>query len=138
MLANPVSLGQVYAARTHARPAKQRHSAMRPVGQQGTTLELTGCESWLLVTSIPAIISPALFDQVQAKLAENRRLARRHNTTQEYLLRALVSCGVCGYACTGRHEQPRYAYYLCAGKRPGRPEHPDGRCPARSCPGPSA
>jgi hypothetical protein len=45
-----------------------------------------------------------------ALLAENRGLARRHNTTGDYLLRALVSCGVCGYACTGRQEPPRYAY----------------------------
>jgi site-specific DNA recombinase len=49
-------------------------------------------------------------------------------------LRALVSCGVCGYACKGRPEPPRYAYYICAGKVPGRLEHPDGRCPARYIP----
>ena len=134
MLSNPVYLGSVYANRTHARPAQRRHSAMQPVGQQGTTLELTARETWLLVTTIPPIVSQELFEAVQAKLAENRRLARRHNTRQEYLLRALVSCGVCGYACKGRHEKPRYAYYLCAGKVPGRPEHPAGRCPARYIP----
>jgi site-specific DNA recombinase len=134
MLSNPVYVGQVYANRTHARPAHQRQSALRPVGQQGTTLELTAPATWLLVTTIPPLVSQDLFDQVQVKLAENRHLARRHNTTQDYLLRALVSCGVCGYACTGRHEPPRSAYYLCAGKVPGRPEHPDGRCPARYIP----
>lgn len=134
MLHNPVYLGQVYANRTRARPARQRHSPLQPVGQQGTTLELTAHETWLLVTTIPSLVTQDLFDQVQAKLAENRRLARRHNTTEDYLLRALVSCGVCGYACKGRHEPPRYAYYLCAGKTPGRPEHPEGRCPARYIP----
>jgi site-specific DNA recombinase len=41
MLSNPVYLGQVYANRTHARPARQRHSALQSVGRQGTTLELT-------------------------------------------------------------------------------------------------
>lgn len=134
MLRNPVYLGQVYANRTHARPAHQRHSPMQPIGQQGTTLELTAHETWLLVTTIPPLVSQDLFDQVQVKLAENRRLARRHTTTGDYLLRALVSCGVCGYACKGRQEPPRYAYYLCAGKVPGRPEHPEGRCPARYIP----
>jgi len=135
MLSNPVYRGHVYAARTRARPARQRQSALRPVGQQGTTLELTARETWLLVTTIPPMVSPEVFDAVQAKLAENRRLARRHNTRQEELLRALVSGGVCGYACTGgRHEKPRYASYWCAGKGPGRPEHPDGRCRARSIP----
>jgi len=134
MLRNPVYLGQVYANRTHARPAHQRHSPMQPIGQQGTTLELTAPESWLLVTTIPPLVSQEVFEQVQVKLAENRRLARRHNMTGDYLLRALVSCGVCGYACKGRQEPPRYAYYLCAGKVPGRPAHPDGRCPARYIP----
>jgi site-specific DNA recombinase len=109
MLSNPVYLGQVYANRTRARPARQRHSAMQPVGQQGTTLELTARATWVLVTTIPPIVSQELFDQTQVKLAENQQLARRHNTTGEYLLRALVSCGVCGYACTGRQEKPRYA-----------------------------
>jgi site-specific DNA recombinase len=107
---------------------------MQPIGQQGTTLELTPRATWWLVTTIPPLVSQELFDQVQVKLAENQRLARRHNTTGEYLLRALVSCGVCRYACRGRQEPPRYAYYLCAGKSLGRPEHPDGRCPARSIP----
>jgi site-specific DNA recombinase len=134
MLSNPVYLGQVYANRTRARPAHQRHSALQLVGQQGTTLELTAPETWLLVTTIPPLVSQEVFDQVQVKLAENRRVARRHNTTGDYLLRALVSCGVCGYACKGRQEPPRYAYYLCAGKVPGRPEHPQGRCPARYIP----
>jgi site-specific DNA recombinase len=134
MLSNPVYLGQVYANRTHARPAHQRHSALQPIGQQGTTLELTAREVWLLVTTIPALVSQDLFDQVQGKLAEGRRLARRHNTTGDYLLRALVSCGVCGSTCTGRQQKPRYAYYLCAGKTAGRPEHPEGRCPARYIP----
>lgn len=95
--------------RTHARPARRRHSAMHPVGRQGTTLDLTAREVWLFVTTIPPLIAPQVFDQAQAKLAENQRLARRHNTTGEYLLRALVSCGVCGYACKGRQEKPRYA-----------------------------
>ena len=134
MLSNPVYLGQVYANRTHARPARQRHSPMHPIGQQGTTLELTARETWVAVATIPPLVSQDLFDQVQVKLVENQRLARRHNTTGDYLLRALVSCGICGYACKGRHQSPRYAYYLCAGKTLGRPEHPDGRCPARYIP----
>ena len=134
MLSNPVYRGQVYAYSTTARPARKRHSPLQPVGRQGTTLELTAPETWLLVATIPPIISQELFDQAQAKLAENQQRARRHLISGEYLLRALVSCGVCGYACKGRPEPPRYVYYICAGKMSGRPEHPDGRCPARYIP----
>jgi site-specific DNA recombinase len=134
MLRNPVYLGQVYAYRTYSRPARQRHSPLQPLGRQGTTLELAARETWVLVATIPPLISQELFDQAQAKLAENQQRARRHLLTGEYLLRALVSCGVCGYTCKGCQKPPRYAYYLCAGKVPGRPEHPEGRCPARYIP----
>jgi site-specific DNA recombinase len=137
MLRNPVYLGQVYAYRTYSRPARQRHSPLQPIGRQGTTLELAARETWVLVATIPPLISQELFDQAQAKLAQNREQARRHLITGEYLLRALVSCGVCGYTCKGCQKPPRYTYYMCAGKVPGRPEHPEGRCPARYIPAPA-
>jgi site-specific DNA recombinase len=64
------------------------------------------------------VVSRAHFDEVQAKLATNRPFARRNNTTHQYLLRALVSCGCCGLACTARATGGRNFYYLCGGKRP--------------------
>jgi site-specific DNA recombinase len=131
LLINPVYLGQVYSGRTRGRPAQGRRSALEPLGRQGLTLEMTPPARWTLVATIPPIISQEQFDQVQVKLTESRQRARRNNKTQEYLLRALVSCGVCGYACTGRREPPSYAYYLCAGKHPGAAA---ARCPARFIP----
>jgi site-specific DNA recombinase len=110
MLRNPVYLGQVYAYRTYSRPARQRPSPLPPIGRQGTTLELAARETWVLVATIPPLVSQELFDQAQAKLAENQQRARRHLLTGEYLLRALVSCGVCGYTCKGCQKPPRYAY----------------------------
>ena len=115
MLRNPVYLGQVYAYRTYSRPARQRHSPLQPIGRQGTTLELAARDTWVLVATIPPLISQELFDQAQAKLVENQQRARRRLLTGEYLLRALVSCGVCGYTCKGCQKPPRYAYYMCAG-----------------------
>lgn len=140
LLSNPVYRGQVYAGRTRTYPAGRHRSALQPVGERSARLELADRHEWMLVTTIPAIVSPDVFDRVQVKLAENRRLARRHTTTGQYLLRALVSCGVCGYACTGRQEKPRYAYYLCAGKAaagsggPHLPKSLGGHCPARYIP----
>ncbi len=131
LLINPVYVGHIYVGRTRGRPAQSRRSALEPLGAQGTTLELVPPTQWTLVATIPAIVSQEEFDQVQGKLKENRARARRNNKTQDYLLRAMVSCGVCGYACTGRNHAPAYAYYLCAGKRPGQPA---GRCPARFIP----
>ena len=132
------AIRSIWGRSTPTEPTPARHaSAIRLcslVGRQGTTLELAARETWVLVATIPPLISQELFDQAQAKLAQNQQRARRHLLTGEYLLRALVSCGVCGYACKGRQKPPRYAYYLCAGKVPGRPEHPEGRCPARYIP----
>jgi len=54
------------------------------------------------------------FAQAQARLALNRRMASRHNTQQEYLLRALISCGACRRSCSGRSAKGRpYRYYVC-------------------------
>jgi hypothetical protein len=52
---------------------------------------------------------------VQTKLAQNKQFARRHNTAHAYLLRALVSCGVCGLACFGRGMPTGYRYYSLYG-----------------------
>jgi site-specific DNA recombinase len=54
------------------------------------------------------------FDQVQAKLIWNQRHATRNNKKHDYLLRALVSCGLCQHACQGQTRR-RYQYYRCTG-----------------------
>src|SRR5260370_36459537 len=72
--------------------------------------------TWIAVATIPALVSEEQFDQVQAKLAENQQTAARHTTVNTYLLRALVSCGQCHLACTGRSLRPDYPYYVCTGQ----------------------
>jgi site-specific DNA recombinase len=71
---------------------------------------------------------------VQAKLATNRSFARRNNTAHQYLLRALVSCGHCGLACTARATNGRNFYYLCNGKGHSTFSHRATCCPARHAP----
>ena len=137
LLSNPAYVGHVYAGRHATRPARQRHSPLHPPGVHGVSSVRRPPEQWILVATIPAVVSPEVFAQVQAKLAHNQGFARRHNTAHHYLLRALVSCGRCGLACTGRTVHPgpgQRSYYLCAGKAQpissGRPH----RCPARFIP----
>jgi len=95
---------------------------------------LTNQEEWTPVTQVPAIVSQEQFDLVQAKLAHNQQFARRNNTTHDYLLRALVSCGVCHLACTGRSDRGRYAYYTCRGKSSAVISSRDEKCPSRFIP----
>ena len=78
------------------------------MGVTATPRRLRPREDWMRVASIPALVTQEQFDHVQAKLAQNRQFAGRNNTAQSYLLRGLVSCGVCGLACFGRCLQSQY------------------------------
>ena len=83
---------------------------------------------------IPALVSQEIFGRVQRKLATNRRFARRNNTAHPYLLRALVSCGVCGLACLGRSTIKGHRYYSCTGKLQALTSHREQKCPSRLSP----
>src|SRR3954449_8042446 len=133
ILRNPTYTGQVYAQRTQYRPPTHRRSATHPIGRPHGTTVPQPADTWLLVGQVPAVVSQAQFDEVQAKLATNRSFARRNNTAHRYLLRALVSCGCCGLACTGR-VNGRYGYYSCRGKQPSTYSRHATCCPARHTP----
>jgi site-specific DNA recombinase len=63
---------------------------------------------------IPPVVDAGLFERVRRRLAANQQGARR-STAHPYLLRGLVSCGLCRLARTGRARragEPRYTYYL--------------------------
>ena len=134
ILTNPAYTGQVYAGRTRSRPARVRRSATHRIGHPHEGHAPTPREDWIPVASIPAIVTPAQFDVVQAKLALNQSFARRNNKTHTYLLRALVSCGVCQSSCIARTVHARYDYYTCRAK--GNPIQTcrDEKCPARYVP----
>ena len=134
MLRNPTYTGQVYAQRTRYRAPTHRRSATHPIGRPHGTAVPQPADSWLLVGQVPAVVSQAHFDEVQAKLATNRSFARRNNTAHQYLLRALVSCGCCGLACVARAVNGRNFYYVCNGKRHRSVSHHATCCPARYAP----
>ena len=114
ILTNPVYTGEVFAGRIQTAPRR-----------------LQAREEWIPVASIPTIVSQESFDRVQAKLAQNRQFARRNNTAHPYLLRALVSCGVCGLSCLGRCLPAGHRYYCCRGKLSPVNSHRDTPCPSR-------
>ncbi|MCL5996245.1 MAG: recombinase family protein [Chloroflexi bacterium] len=134
MLTNPAYKGQVVAGRTRSRPARMRRSATHPIGHPREGREAVPSQEWIGVASLPGIVSPELFDRVQVKLSHNQQYARRHNTAHDYLLRAMVSCGVCQSACIARTIHPGYDYYICRSK--GNPIQAcrDEKCTARYIP----
>jgi site-specific DNA recombinase len=134
ILTNPAYTGQVYVGRTRIAKPRIRRSALKPVGNQGITHASAPKEEWIPVASIPAVITRQLFERVQTKLSHNQQVASRNNTAHPYLLRSLVSCGVCNLSCMGRTVPPGYDYYICRGKIniPASPSHE--HCPARFIP----
>jgi site-specific DNA recombinase len=134
ILRNPTYTGQVFAQRTQYRPPTHRRSATHPIGRPHGTAVPQPAETWLLVGQVPAVVSQAHFDEVQAKLATNRSFAQRNNTAHQYLLRALVSCGHCGLACMARAVNRRNFYYVCNGKGHSTLSHRATCCPARHIP----
>ena len=113
MLTNPAYTGEVFAWRMRSRPARGRLSPMRPVGYTGRSSEIRPPEEWIPVAEIPALVDAECFERIQQKLERNRKLAKRNNKKNTYLLRALVSCGVCGMARRSRCLHKKYHYYVC-------------------------
>jgi site-specific DNA recombinase len=83
---------------------------------------------------VPAIVSQETFDLAQARLDQNKQLARRNNTAHDYLLRGLVSCGACKLACMGRSLHSGYEYYVCRGRSDALRAAIGERCTARYAP----
>jgi site-specific DNA recombinase len=134
LLTNPVYSGQVYSGRKRMRPARRRRSATHPIGQLAQGWDPIAPEAWQLVATIPAIVSPEHFALVQAKLALNQQWASRNNKTHAYLLRALVSCGVCQACCIARTTNGGLRYYVCRTKTVPRYGQPEQSCRTRYIP----
>jgi site-specific DNA recombinase len=133
MLGNPVYRGDVYAGKGRARPVGPRRSALAPVGRRPAGLSPTPPEEWILVGHVPAIVSAEQFAQVQDKLRTNQQRARRNNRVHPYLVRGLISCGVCRLACSGQTRRG-YSYYRCTGRGHPVVSCREERCHARLIP----
>ena len=131
ILRNPAYAGRALCNRTQVVPARNRKSAMLPVGP-GQSHAPRPEEDWIAVP-VPPVVSEEVFAQVQAKLDTNQQTALR-NTRHEYLLRALVSCGKCGLSCLVRQTPASYRYYLCRGRTDGLRAAHGQRCTARYIP----
>jgi len=83
--------------------------------------------------AVPAIVDVDTWEQAQQTLQRNMLVATR-NAKRRYLLRGLITCGVCGLRLCGtqtrRTEGKDDAYYICGGKIPSRGRI-QGRCPSK-------
>jgi len=132
VLTNPTYVGQVFANRTRSRALTTRRSALAPVGRHSSGKSRREPGEWIAVAPVPALVSPAQFEQAAERLVYNRQMARRNNRAHDYLLRGLVSCGHCRYGCVGRCQKGHYDYYVC--RTTARLRATGVRCPARFIP----
>ena len=125
MLTNEDYIGTTYYNRTRQYTKQKDHPFEN---NRIAKRELRPREEWVPI-DIPAIIDKETFDRVQEQLKKNKRFSPRNlKRKDEFLLRCLVRCGVCGLALVGQ-SNGRYTYYKCPGKVPlnvGRAE----RCPS--------
>lgn len=132
ILRNPAYTGTAYSGRTRPMAARQRKSALLPVGP-GYSQRPTPPDDWIAIP-VPAIITQETFDLAQVRLDQNKQFARRNNVTHDYLLRGLVSCAQCHLACTGIVAHPGYPYYVCRGSTEALRKAKGERCRARHTP----
>jgi site-specific DNA recombinase len=132
ILKNPAYTGTAAANRTQQVPARQRKSALSPVGS-GSSRTPRPPDDWIPIP-VPALVTQEVFDRVQEKLAHNQQGARRNNTHYEYLLRSLVSCQACQLSTTARTTPQGYDYYVCRGRTDALRAAQGQRCRARYVP----
>jgi site-specific DNA recombinase len=130
LLTNPAYTGQVFAGRVRSVATQQRRSPLQVCGHERHTEKSVPRSEWIAVATIPALIGQETFDLAQGKLAQNRQRSKRNNTAHEYLLRSLVSCGVCRLACRGRQVPSGHSYYLSCGKTQVFAQGRAEKCPA--------
>jgi site-specific DNA recombinase len=117
MLKNPAYKGEAAFGKTRWLPVGPRLRAPRgrPVqSRRGYAGNDAPKAEWITIP-VPALVDPALFDAVQEQLEENKRRARISEKGSRYFLQGLLVCAKCGYAYCGRTNDPRNAYYRCAG-----------------------
>jgi site-specific DNA recombinase len=79
LLRSPPSTGVASSGRTRPAPARQRTSALQPVGS-GQSQQPAPAEEWMAVP-VPALLSEETCEAAQHRLDRNVPMARRHNTT---------------------------------------------------------
>src|SRR5437773_2708759 len=121
MLRNPAYPGRAVFGKTqvlHEQPGLNRVARLagrqtpRPVKTIGRPRE-----EWTEI-AVPAIVSEDTFERVQARLADNKRIAPRNSKLPPSLLQGMAACTACGYAyyrTSTRTTAKKIYYYRCLG-----------------------
>lgn len=114
--------------------------SVRKTGQNTREIVNNPRDLWIPI-NIPPIVSKYLWEKVQQQIQMNKRLAKR-NTKHDYLLKGLLTCGICGRKMTAysrkglRKNVPAktYYYYSCIFNESNSYIHNTTKCSCRRIP----
>jgi site-specific DNA recombinase len=117
ILSDPIYTGTAYVNRYRFVPPAKPRRPESPRAHYNVSRQPRPREEWIAVP-VPALIDQQTHERAQEQLARNAQLSFRHNTRHDYLLRCLLTCGVCGLAMFGVYQKSGEGrrYYVCRGK----------------------
>ena len=102
LLKQPAYYGRAYYNRTVSCEETVGQPRVHGAGMRQTPTHRERPASEWVEMVVPPLISEAIWQQAQERMAMNQQFAARHNTQRFYLLRGLLRCGVCGRTLSGR------------------------------------
>jgi len=126
LLRNEAYVGRVFWNKTEAvpdpRPGRKNRQVSRPR------------EEWIQI-SVPSIIADDVFESAQQVSRDNSQWSPRNLSTQAWILRGMVHCGVCGTTVSCSKMRGRngtfHRYYYCRNHDPLRAGGEELRCSER-------
>ena len=104
-------VGEAFYNRTaSAETAADRRRKPPAPGRSKKTTKRTRPQAEWIAVRVPAIVGKALFQRVQKRLAADRHV--NSGRPSPYILRGLIRCGACGFACVVYPNRGR-ARYRC-------------------------
>lgn len=110
MLRNTVYVGVSRHNRNLRVEPKLRRKAPMPGKSKKTSARTRPASEWISVT-VPAILDRALFDRVHERMTRDRHI--NSGRPSPFILRGLIKCGACGFACKVGTNGSRKKCYRC-------------------------
>jgi site-specific DNA recombinase len=103
--------GLAYMYKTRSAEPQKSPLAKQYRRNKNSSKQLRPQEDWISIP-VQKIINQDIWEAAQKRIKHNTRESKRNNVKNDYLLRGLVVCGLCGNTASGRVSN-RYSYYGC-------------------------
>ena len=115
ILKNETYLGNAYMFKYH-RVEPNKHPKLNKYRRRKNTRKvMRPREEWIGIPVIP-LVDQNTWDAAQKVMKQNAKTASRNNNKNDYLLRGLMVCGLCGSMASG-YVNNKYTYYGCRAKQ---------------------